>query len=423
VPILSAKAGSARCVAPPPAEGRVRARPALAPSRAHRLALHAPVAGGPWTFEAPVDLPRVPAAEVRAWFSPAFLVPLRPDLVALRALVDAWSADPDADRRRAPAVAWLRSLPAVVSISVVRREREGGRRYAYHIPGYRGPVVASEREFRRLERTPRVLLPALPRRLRAAFPAPPGHSYILVDVDRCFPVLLATVADDATLLAAAARDFHQDAGDAMAPHLPPAQRRRIGKLFNNAVVGLITPHGLHAAIRRAGIQTTLEQAAGQHARWWARFPAARLLRDTWVADHRRAAADNRPLAIRYADGRTYTFDAGTVRGTALRPRWAHLRSPASRLQATIRTTFSALWRGAEGTLLDRWLQLLYPLRGRGLRLVLPMYDGLLLQAPTPAAEALAESAHDALVRALADVGVPATAAVEIRPDWAPSTKH
>jgi hypothetical protein len=206
-------------------------------------------------------------------------------------------------------------------------------------------------------------------------------------------------------LAAAARDFHQDAGDAMAPHLPPAQRRRIGKLFNNAVVGLITPHGLHAAIRRAGIQTTLEQAAGQHARWWARFPAARLLRDTWVADHRRAAADNRPLAIRYADGRTYTFDAGTVRGTALRPRWAHLRSPASRLQATIRTTFSALWRGAEGTL------------------VLPMYDGLLLQAPTPAAEALAESAHDALVRALADVGVPATAAVEIRPDWAPSTKH
>lgn len=417
-PHLPADTGSATEPAPSYTEGACA--PDRAPARCGpgRLVFRPPVGEGPWSFAAPGDLPRVSADEARAWFDPGSLVALRPDRAALGSLVDAWCAE-DGARGHASAVTWLRTLPDVLAISLVRREREGGRRYAFHIPGYRGPVVVSERRFRELGRRPRHLLPAIPRRVRPAFSAPPGHCYIVIDINRCFLVLLATVANDDALLAAAAGDFHQQAGDAMAPHLTPTQRRRVGKLFNNAVVGMITPHGLQEALRRAGIATTPQQAAQLHDRWWASFVAARRLRDAWIAGQKHLAEEGRPLAIRYPDGRTYTFDAATVRGAAPRPRWAHLRSPSQRLDAATRTTFSALWRGVEGTIIDQWLRLLHPLRRQGLRLVLPMYDGLLLQAPTPVASHLAQSAHAALRRALTDVGVPATATCTIQAAWAP----
>lgn len=396
----------------------MRALPAGRP--ACRLALlRPPAAGEPWAFVTPQPLYRASLAEVEAWFSSTFLAPLQPDRVVLRERIDAWHAEAAARSLAPTATTWLSALPAVLPISLVRREREGGRRYAYYLPGYRGPSVVSEREFRRL-RGPRVLLPSIPRRVRGAFPAPRGWRYVSIDIDRCFLVLLATVSDDDDLLAAAAGDLHQEAGDVMAPSLPPKERRQVGKLFNNAVVGLVSAEGLHVAMRRAGMRTTLEEACAQHRRWWSQFSRARELRDQWAAHQRRAAVAGSPVRISYPDGRTYSFDAATVRGIAPRPRWAHLRTPTNRLDAAIRTTFSALWRGVEGALLDRCVQRLFPLRSRGLRLVLPIYDGLLLQVPAHDAEPLAVAAHDAVMQALADLGVPATASMDIRSTWAAS---
>ena len=119
----------------------------------------------------------------------------------------------------------------------------------------------------------------------------------------------------------------------------------------------------------------------------------------------------------YPDGRRTTFDAATVRGVARRPRWAGLQGRSQRLQAAIRTTFSAIWRGTEGVLLDQILRRIQPLRARGLRLVLPTYDGLLLQAPRATAPELAREIRRAFDDALQQLGVATTATVEVRQAW------
>jgi hypothetical protein len=124
------------------------------------------------------------------------------------------------------------------------------------------------------------------------------------------------------------------------------------------------------------------------------------------------------LAIRYPDGRRFTFDAATVRGAAHRPGWAHLASREDRLLASIRTTFSAIWRGLEATILDEALHRLQALRQDGVRLVLPMYDGLLLTAPIEAAQTAVEQVGQALSGAMAAVGVPGHATVQVAPTWA-----
>ncbi len=336
---------------------------------------------------APSWLPRRSAADVREWFADDALATLR---------------------------AGGRPLP----MSVVVREVEGGRRYAFHVPGYAGPRVVSPRAFpRRVRGLDRLLLPAIPRRDRWALCAAAGQRYVLADIACCFPTLLGTVADDEDLLAACRGDLHQASGDVLAPHLAAVDRRRLGKAFDNAIVGLVSPSGWLEQLRELGMEASLADARRMHARWWARFARARDFRDTWVALHRDVAAANRPLRLVYPDGRPCTFDAATVRGLPPRPRWTHLRTPEARRAAATRTTFSAIWRGVEGLILDEALHRLTPLGHAGLRLVVPLYDGLLLQAPVDAVEALSDQVRAALLDALAAVGVPARVTVSIAPAW------
>lgn len=362
--------------------GRVRARPGGG-------LLGARIASASIALVPPAPLARRSAAEVERWFSGEALSPL------------ARSGQ---------------ELP----ISLVVREREGGRRYPFHVPGYCGPRLVSERAYRSVSPGGRVLLPAIPRAERGAFAAPPGHRYLLADIDRCFPALLATVAGDDALMEAVRGDLHQEAGDAMAPHLPTDGRRRLGKRFNNAVIGLISPAGWGRHLHDLGLDVSEAEAAAMHARWWARFPAARTFRDTWSDLHHAAARDGRCLQLAFPDGRPYTFDAATVRGFAPRPRWAHLTDPTARLDASVRTTFSAIWRGIEGVILDEAIARLHLLGQDGLRLVLPVYDGLVVQAPASHAERLAVEVHGALLQALAAVGVPATVTITDAATWAGS---
>jgi len=390
----------------------MRTTPAAAPGRGARsrptrpaprsLAAALSVAGASLALVPPRALVRYALAAVAAWFSSAFLSPLHPDAGA-----------------RARLLASGASFPSPLPVSLVAREREGGRRYAFWLADYRGPRVASLRASRGARRraSAAVLLPAIPRSVRSAFPAPPGCRYLLADIERCFPVLLATVSRDHSLLAAARGDLHQTAGDAMAPGLPAAERRRLGKLFNNAVIGLITPTGWQAELLRHGLSITRAEAQAMHARWWERFPDARRFRDAWIALHRNAAARHLPIRLSFPDGRQYSFDTATVRGAARRPKWDAIGDPKLRLAASIRTTFSAIWRGVEGVLLDEALARVYALRDRGVRLVLPMYDGLLLQVPDDQADALVPVVRAAMHEAFTHVGVPATASVVVSPTW------
>lgn len=374
------------------------------PTRGARLTALLSHSSGALSLASAAPLTRHSAAEVSAWFTDDFLAPLQP-ASCLCGLLDASVP---------PGPLWR--LSGRVPVSFVYREREGGRRYAFFAPGYHGPRLPTVREYRAMAGA-RLLLPAIPRAARSAFPAPPGHRYITVDVDRCFPTLLAAVAQDEELLAAVRQDLHQEAGDIMAPHMTRRARRQVGKLFNNAVVGLISPAGWHRELHRQGHHVPADEALRMHMRWWARFAGARRFRDAWERFQRHAAEHNRPLRIVYPDGRPYTFDAATVRGAARRPRWTGITEPAQRLNASIRTTFSAIWRGIEGAVLDQALHRLHKLRERGLRLVLPMYDGLLLQAPTDAADGLAGCARAELLAALHDVGIPATVTVTVCSTW------
>jgi hypothetical protein len=356
-------------------------------------------------LRSPASLQRRSAQEVGAWFGEGFLAPLHVERTGglpsvgieptLRRVLDAG----------------VRTLP----VSAVYREREGGRRYTFHIPGYTGPMLLSGGPTRA---TPeRLLLPAIPRRLRARFGAAPEHVLVVADIDRCFPVLLATVSGDDALLEAARGDLHQAAGDAMAPDLPAQTRRRLGKRFNNAVVGLVSPQGWHAELAREGLDLLLADARRMHDNWWARFDRARRWRDAWVALHRDAAERRRPLKLCFPDGRRYTFDAATVRGVARRPNWSELRGCDARLAAAIRTTFSAVWRSIEGLVLDEVLHRLYDAAQPDLSLVLPMYDGLVLQVPTSAVSRLLPVVRKAFLGAFEVVGVPGAVTIEVRPTW------
>ena len=79
---------------------------------------------------------------------------------------------------------------------------------------------------------------------------------------------------------------------------------------------------------------------------------------------------------------------------------------------------SSILRGMEGILLDRALQLIHPLRSEGLRMVLPVYDGVLLQVPENKAEVLAEEVRAAFARTLFEAGVVAQVSTAVRPTWA-----
>ncbi len=387
------------------AHPRVRSHPSSSPSLAVILRHDPPSA----TMDPAVWLPRYTAAEVGSWFGDDFLAPLGYDPAILHGV-------PSSGARHHDTVSALAKAPNPLHVAAVYREREGGRRYAFWVPRYNGPRLLTGRPGRNL--VGRLLLPAIPRSLRCAFRPPAGHVFLVADLRHCFLALLGTVSGDEDLVHAAKGDLHQEAGDVMVPGKPASERRALGKVFNSAVVGLISPQGWATKLRSRGIHVAGKGAQEMHHRWWARFGHARRFREAWVELHRRAAARGLPLALRYPDGRRFTFDAATVRGAARRPAWSGLHRRDQRLAASTRCTFSALWRGIEGVVLDETLHRVYPLRSRGLRLVVPMYDGLLLQAPTGEARALAACVGDAMNDALAAVGVRGATKVSVATTWA-----
>ena len=333
-------------------------------------------------------VPPVPSREVQAWFGPGFLAPL----------VHVSGHD--------------------LTPNIVWREQHGGRKYPTHLPSYKGPVVISEKRWRTARRPGGLLLSAISRSHRPDFPAPKGSIFIDVDIDQCFPSILAAASGSDLLAEACQGDLHQVSGDLMAPNLDQKGRRALGKLFNLSAIGGITRTGWRKQLKAAGIEVTAHRADYMLSTWWGSFPRAEDFRDAWLAWHQEAARENRGLQVVLPGGRAFFFGSVAVVGDVKSGYAVRSGTPKSRLSAAMRTTWCSLFRGVESVILDRALQLIYPLRERGLRLVLPMYDGLLLQVPEGDAEVLASAVQKLFRQALTEVGVPATVSTQLKRSWA-----
>jgi hypothetical protein len=364
-------------------EKTIQARPSV--NRESRASVS--LSPGVLVVRSPVALPRVHLAEAQAWFGSGFLVPLCHET----------------GPQLAPNLIW--------------RETHGGRKYPTYLPDYKGPLIISEARWRKARRPGGLLLSCISRTQRAGFRAPEGSIFVDVDIDQCFPSILAALSCDDGLAQACGNDLHQISGDLLVPHMAPETRRSVGKLFNLSAVGGITARGWALHLRERGVVVSLTEAGRMLDTWWASFPAARGLRDRWGEMHRAAAGCRSPLRVDLPGARSFKFAPGAVLGDSKGGYHVRDGTPESRLEAAVRTTLSSVFRGLEGLLLDRALQLLYPLREEGLRLVLPVYDGVLLQVPKDRAETLSVKARAAFSQALAEVGIPACVSSDIRSTW------
>ncbi len=343
---------------------------------------------GSLVVSSPSRIPRVHLAEVQSWFGRDFLVPLHHE------------SGPSLQ----PTLVW--------------REQHGGRKYPTYLPTYKGPMVISEARWRKVRQPGGILLSCISRKHRPGFKAPLGTTFLDVDIDQCFPAILAALSGDRKLAQACQEDLHQVSGDVLAPGLDPAKRRAIGKLFNLSAVGGITATGWAFHLQDHGLSVTQEEAQRMLESWWAGFPEARDFRDRWARAHRAAAKKGDPLWIHLPGERSFHFAPGGVLGDSKGGYIVKTGTPAQRLDAAVRTTLSAVFRGIEGLLLDRALQLAFPLRREGVRLVLPVYDGALFQVPENTAAALSEEVRAGFAQALAEAGIAARVSTAWRATWA-----
>lgn len=362
------------------------------------------------------SLPSPSAVDVTSWFArPA---PSRVDLGTLKPLLNSWLAGVDRPtaEERGPIVKLLRSSGETgtpFTYNVLFREEHGGRRYAYWVEGYDGRLVLSRNGHKEL-RHPRALLQSSPNALRPAILSLPGHLLILADIDRCFLAIAAALTRDAKLREDLEGDAHQRVGDAFVPGLAAALRRAVGKVLNNALVGGVTPYGLQEHLAAGRHPVTFDEAERLHQRWWARYSA---FRDSMMAVRRairRQVAAGLGLTIRAPDGHIFRFSPAELSGSA----WGTGRYPEADQVMAEGSAVSSLWRAIEGSAVDRALALLQPLKAEtGLRLVLTMYDGLVLAVPEARAEEGAELVKACLVQAFRECGVEVGVDIKVQPRW------
>ena len=281
------------------------------------------------------------------------------------------------------------------------RERQGGRRHLIHIPGQvdlrlvgKPPQAEGARWIQQIPRV--VRHPGL----RAA----QGRVRVLGDIDAANLSFLAAVARDPVLQADIdAGDPHQQIADGLGVD------RAVGKLMNNALVGLITPVGLRLALADKGFAVDDARAAKLHGAWWSRYAKAARVRDALRGRFDRARAEGRGVRITAPDGRSFTFSRSQVRGQRL----------GVAESTSWKSVFSSIWRAIEGTALDYALALLHRQRADlDLRLVVTMFDGLVYSSPADQVEVAREAVRDALVAGLAAVGVRGSASVSSGRYWA-----
>jgi hypothetical protein len=333
--------------------------------------------------------------------------------------INAWedSVGPQADVEARTIVGLLRYLAEggvnSLTYSCTSREHHGGRRMFWFVPDYRGGIVLSGRGEEKI-RGRRYLLQAIPKVLRPAFLAPAGFLFVDVDIKMAHMVAAAALTRDQQLLADLDADMHQACGDVVMPQAPdPAKRRGVGKITNS----LMLCGGGWAALQHEwashGVRLDEVTAATAWGRWWSGYPVLASLRDTWWM---RGYLTQHGLKVIRPDGTRFSFAPSDLHGQG-HPLYADRGGRGARHAAAFRSSFSALWRAIESSVLDRALGLVYAMCGHGVRLCLPMYDGALFLVPENGAEGFAELLCDAFEQAAREAGLVARAEATTRRRW------
>ena len=305
-----------------------------------------------------------------------------------------------------PLIDWLRRRAATATpfdFNALYKEKHGGRSYPYWFEGYGTPLNVSGRQYAAAKkRAPRLLLAAIHREVRALLRAPPGYTLLTGDFETCHAQLAFALTGDAALALDLGRDFHQVTGDALVPWAPAKKRRAFGKAINNCLLYGATPWRVGWYFERFfGERPGDAWAAQAHKWWWGRYPQLAAFRG-YVEDlviH--CQRSNLALQVVAPSGWTSKFGSFELRrGVSKGGR------PAKRPEDMWRTVFSAAFRGVEGDLLDRTLVHWHAGReAHGGRLVLPLYDGLLVAAPLGREAAVATALEAAGARAAAELGL------------------
>lgn len=280
------------------------------------------------------------------------------------------------------------------------RERRGGRRYVLVRPGVRGFELLSRRQWQALRGEPAIWPQSISKTIRSVgLRAPQGKYLAQGDTKSAFLGFLAHLSGDEQMTAdLAAVDLHRHVADQL------GVARGVAKILNSLLVGLGGATAIQKHLRREGLEIDYAAAHRLKGSWWARYAAARAFRDELQRRYEGAQAANKGVRIIAPDGRGFSFSPAEVGGAVINDK-----------EIGFPTVFSSLWRAIEGTVLDLAME---RLQGTKLRLVVPMFDGVVYTVPKAIKpEAAVKAVKEVLEESLWRVGVPGKATAMVDRYW------
>lgn len=230
-------------------------------------------------------------------------------------------------------------------------------------------------------------------------PAESGRVFLDADYVSAHIAIAASRSGDPKLAAVlAAGDAYEAIGRAVFPGV--RERDAVRKVVKRCAIALINGSGANgiSQLMRDLVDEPSGAAAAFTREWRDSFPAL----DAYVRDRLRVINTTAsPPAVETLTGRQLVIPT----------------SPRDRLG-----WLSAHWASVEAEAADVVLtQLEERLRPLGARLVLPMFDGFLLDAPSERADEVGAALDSLMVEAMSAVGVPgARVKIEVRPRWGAS---
>lgn len=351
-------------------------------------------------------VPAVSKVELRGWWADRLplMVPksVLPGIAEWQTKIDAgrsetdpaWRSDgpgrsPDEQAALIRVVRHCAESDEPLHLNALRYEDAGGRLMPFFLPTYSGDVLISKSSYAAAK--PRHLLSSIRREgVREKLLAPEGWTLIELDYRSCHASLGVALSGDAQLAADVASEpgIHALSGELYWQALPGAERKAAGKRLNLEMLFGLSTNGL-AATARDLLKREPRDPKRVWDLWWSRYPALAGLRDAVQRMVEQAQFDSSAIEIVAPSGKVSRWSPSEVRGLVHR---AHRAAP--RPDGVWRTVFSAAFRAVEGDLLSEVMRR-FAARDVG-RLVLPMFDGLIVAVPA--------GREDAGGRALVEAG-------------------